>query len=550
MSPLTIQRHIRRVLALLLALAPAAWGAPASFPGNTTPVTLDGAPLGTQTVGSGLRNSVVQAADGTYHLWAILNTPDSVISRMVHATSTDGIHFTRQGTLSPPAGYWLTFGCGTTAATEPVASFVRVSQVGGQWIMMVWHQNQSGHTYYSYNTSVWQLDAGPDDLTPSLIGPLPTDLAACRTVGAPGRFHVGVFGMTGSRIWLRHVPQAGALAGSLGGNLGGYVVNLAASPPTSTPRPAADAAVPKQTVEANLFAGTGYYESASPVPPGLTRALVYNAGRALDQGGVIGAYYSFADYNSLAALEKELWYVESADGGTSWSAPAPLYAGQGAQVLVDGLPNTGNFSAPEVTAGGRGYFMTRDACNNTVMVTAADPSSDPRLAVAKQFDPPSVGLGEVSQLTITLQAPQGCSPAPATPAITGLGFTDTLPTGVALTGTTVSNTCNGTLSAQAGAPSLSLAGATLGMGQSCSIVVQVRGDAVGAHDNLIAATAVQNDQSLPPARAAAATLTVRSAPPPIQPVPTSTPWGLAALTAMLGVAGAWPRRRRLESKRN
>ena len=75
----------------LVLIAPTAWAAPVAFPTNTTAVTLDGAPLGTGTLGSGLRNTVVQAADGSYHLWAIMNNPDSVISRIVHATATDGV---------------------------------------------------------------------------------------------------------------------------------------------------------------------------------------------------------------------------------------------------------------------------------------------------------------------------------------------------------------------------------------------------------------------------------------------------------------------------
>jgi len=76
------------VLALAAAALHTAHAAPVAFPTNTTVVQLDGAPLAL------LRNTVAIDAGGTYHLWAIPNGGDSVISKIVHATATDGIHFT------------------------------------------------------------------------------------------------------------------------------------------------------------------------------------------------------------------------------------------------------------------------------------------------------------------------------------------------------------------------------------------------------------------------------------------------------------------------
>ena len=522
----------------LVLIAPTAWAAPVAFPTNTTAVTLDGAPLGTGTLGSGLRNTVVQAADGSYHLWAIMNNPDSVISRIVHATATDGIHFITQGRLAPPANYWSTYACGLPPATEPIASFLRVSQVGGEWMLAVWHQNQPPHTYYSYNTSVWRLGADPANLAPTLVGPLPS--TSCATAAAPGRFHLGVFGMADSRIWLRQASGAGSLPGALGGNLGGYTIDLNTAPPTTSPRPSADASVPKLTREADLFAGTGFYETGT-APAGATRAYVYNAGRTLAQGGAIGTYYSFINFSTDTAIEKELRYVESSDGGITWTVPARIYGGQGAQVLVNGLPNGGNFNAPEVTTGGRAYFTTRDACNNAVMVTAADAAADPRLAVTKRFSPASVAVGGTSQLSITVQAPAGCTPAPVAPVVTSLALADALQTGLLLTGNVVSNTCGGTLSAPAGTTSLTLGGVALNMGQSCTAVVEVQANAAGTYDNVIAASSVTNDQALLPAQDAAARLVVAG---PVQPVPAHTPWGLAALAGLMGLVVAWRRQRR------
>ncbi|MGF6214005.1 putative repeat protein (TIGR01451 family) [Comamonas sp. 4034] len=496
-------------VALLLLASTVVRAGPVVFPSSTVAVTLDGVPLGTKTSGSGLRNSVVRADDGSYHLWLIKNGADSFISKMIHATSVDGLAFTTQGVLQPPANYWaLACGANSIPATEPIATFVRVSKVSGEWLMAVWHQNQAGQNWYSYNTSIWRIGSNPGSLAVTPIGPLPSQ--TCGTSTGPGRFHIGAFGVEDSFIYLRHVPQAGALPGSRGGNLGRYGVNLAASPPLTTPRPATDAGIPKQTLEADLFAGTVFSEIL-PLPPGGTRALVYNAGRTLRMGSVLGTYYNFADYNTTAALEKDLWYVESADGGVSWSSPARIYGPGGVNVLVNGLPNGGNFSAPEVTSDGRSYFLTRDACNNSVMVTAPGDSDDPSLSVSMQFSPSSIVAGQTTQWAVTLQGPQGCDPLATTPVITDLAYAHSLPANLQFTGVVVSNSCAGVLNSPAGS-SLSLSGVELAAGQSCTTVLEVRGIEPGSYDDRIAAAVVTNAQNLTPVRDAEATLIVSEAP--------------------------------------
>ena len=524
-------------LVLGMFLATPLWAAPVAFPTNTTAVTLDGTALGDASPGTSLRTSVARASDGTYHLWMLPAGTSSLLSEMVHATSADGIHFTSQGKLTPPANYWQLMACGPSTSPEPISSFVRVSQSGGEWLMTVWHPNAAGqNTFYSYSSSIWRLGTDPANLTPTLAGPLPS--TSCGTANAPGRHHLGTFGIADGRLWLRQSAAAGALPGARGGNVGGYTFDLGTSPPTTSPRPSADPGTPKQTREADLFAGTGYYETGSPPPA--TRAYVYNAGRTLAQGGALGTYYSFADYNSAAALEQDMWYVESTDRGSTWTAPARIYPGQGATVLVDGLPNRGNFSGPEVTSDGRTYFATRDACNNNVLVTAAGAAADPRLAIRKQFSPSNVPVGGTSQLSITVQAPAGCAPAPAGPVVTNLALTDPLPAGVTLTGAITSNTCGGTLSAPAGGSTLNLTGVALSMGQSCSAVVEVRADSAGTHNNVIAASAVTNDQLLAPASDASAPLVAAA----VQAVPVAPPAGLALLATLVGAVAVWRRPRR------
>ncbi len=115
-------KHLRRIPKWLVALPlAAAMASPAfaqaEFPMETTPVTLDGTAVGTPTSttlsDSALLNSIV-LVDGTYHMWA--RRGNGKISQMIHATSDDGIRFTTDAALRPPANYWTT--CPSSASNR------------------------------------------------------------------------------------------------------------------------------------------------------------------------------------------------------------------------------------------------------------------------------------------------------------------------------------------------------------------------------------------------------------------------------------------------
>lgn len=545
-------RHIPKWLAAL-PLAAAMAGpafAQAAFPMETTPVTLDGTPLGTQTTGSGLINTVV-LVDGVYHMWVIKSGADSYVSKTIHATSADGIRFTSDGTMTVPEKYWQ-LPCGatdpTTLVNEPTASRLRVSQVDGQWIMTVWHGNQPGTTLYSYNTSIWRIGADPNSHALSLIGPLPAANCAPADNKRPGNNHVGVFGMTASqqeggdlRIWLRQesnstpqTPTNPPTPTFTGGNLGGYAIDF--GPPITTSTVPAYDRFATETYQGDLFADTGYYEY--PIDSGST--MVHAIGRTLDHGGgTFVTYYALMDRASQVPREHELWYVKSTDYGENWGVPTRIYGdGVGDGVLVNGMPATYGFRAPEVVAGGeRTYFWTRDVCNNHVMVTAIDEQTKPKLNIAKDFEPNQIDVGATSQLTVTVTAPTVCQPAPEGDIVTNIMLTDTLPGEgkVTLTGTTLDNTCGGTVTANAGETAITLTGAGLPMGGSCEFTVEVKGNAAGVYPNVIPVANVTNDLKWAAAEDARDTLTV-GAPPPatVTPVPTTGPLSLAALAGLLG----------------
>ena len=105
-------------------------------------------------------------------------------------------------------------------------------------------------------------------------------------------------------------------------------------------------------------------------------------------------------------------------------------------------------------------------------------------AISKSFGASAIGLGQSTSLsfTITNSNPNG------TPALNGVGFTDTLPANLVVAtpnGLTGSCGVGGTITATAGSGSVSLAGATLPAGASCTFSLNVTGTAAGTSINAV-----------------------------------------------------------------
>jgi len=97
--------------------------------------------------------------------------------------------------------------------------------------------------------------------------------------------------------------------------------------------------------------------------------------------------------------------------------------------------------------------------------------------ISKAFGAASIPLNGTTSLTFTINNPN------ATVALTGIAFSDTLPsttgTLVVATPAGVTNTCGGTVTATAGTGVISLSGATVATGASCTLTVNVTGTAAG-----------------------------------------------------------------------
>jgi uncharacterized repeat protein (TIGR01451 family) len=100
-------------------------------------------------------------------------------------------------------------------------------------------------------------------------------------------------------------------------------------------------------------------------------------------------------------------------------------------------------------------------------------------SIAKAFGAASIPVGGTTSLTFSITNPN------ATIALSGVAFTDTLPSGlVVATPTGLSNTCGGTATATAGSSSVSLSGGTLPASGSCTFALNVTGTTAGVKNNV------------------------------------------------------------------
>jgi CSLREA domain-containing protein len=117
------------------------------------------------------------------------------------------------------------------------------------------------------------------------------------------------------------------------------------------------------------------------------------------------------------------------------------------------------------TEGGTG------ATSNTAVLTVIAPP-----AIAKAFNPTSIAVNATTELTFTITNP----PANTAP-LTGVGFSDTLPTGLTVANNSAS-TCGGTLTTTA-PTGIALTGATIAVSSQCQFSVTVTGTAVNNYTN-------------------------------------------------------------------
>ncbi len=111
---------------------------------------------------------------------------------------------------------------------------------------------------------------------------------------------------------------------------------------------------------------------------------------------------------------------------------------------------------------------------------------------SKDFSPATIGYGEESTVTITLENP-------ATGVdLTNLSLTDNLPSGMIIsTSPDGTSSCSGTITAVSGSDNFSISGVNLPAGNTCTFTFDVIGIQPGNHSNTISSTDITNDQNIP-----------------------------------------------------
>ena len=157
------------------------------------------------------------------------------------------------------------------------------------------------------------------------------------------------------------------------------------------------------------------------------------------------------------------------------------------------------------TSAGSGLL---DAVQWDDVVFDSSPLAVPPPTIAKAFSPTTINVNDTSALTFTIN-----NTALGNGALTGVAFSDTLPAGVVVaTPNGQTGTCGGgTITATAGSGSVSLSGASLAAGASCTFSVDVIGNTAGSKVNTTGnITSTESGQG----GTATATLTV-NAPTPV-----------------------------------
>jgi len=167
--------------------------------------------------------------------------------------------------------------------------------------------------------------------------------------------------------------------------------------------------------------------------------------------------------------------------------------GGGTITAVAGAPSV-SLSTATLAASGSCTFSvnvtgaTGGVKNNSVQVTSTEGgtgnTSNATITVispptlTKGFGAASIPLNGTTTLTFSVSNPN------TTTGLTGIGFTDTLPTGLIIaTPNGLTTTCSGTITATQGTNVINLTGASLAASGNCTFAVNVTGTAAGTKNN-------------------------------------------------------------------
>jgi hypothetical protein len=223
--------------------------------------------------------------------------------------------------------------------------------------------------------------------------------------------------------------------------------------------------------------------------------------------------------------------ASNACGGTFTATAGSGSVGLSAGALAAGASCSASVNVTGMSAGAKdnttGPIISNEsgsgAPSNTATVTVIAPPT-----ITKAFGNSQVWVGYSTTLSFTITNPNPTS------ALSGIGFTDTFPAGftVATPNGLVGSCGSGAIAAAAGSGSVTLSGASLPAGGTCTFSVRIT--ATGAGNVVNVTGAISSTETGPGATSNAAALSVALTP---TPTPTLQMWRLLLLALGFGAIG-------------
>jgi len=187
-----------------------------------------------------------------------------------------------------------------------------------------------------------------------------------------------------------------------------------------------------------------------------------------------------------AANNNNYIHIYSSTDGTNFTLVSSTDISKGSwQPAVSGTAATTGLNKTwfRITPQTRGNQTTASVLLDDITITGCPRPTKPTLD--KAFSPTTIGQGTNSTLTFTFTNPNSTS-------LTGVSFSDSLPTGLVVANPnglsgpscTVGAISGQTITATAGSTSISMSGATLSANASCSFSVDVTGAMPGVYTNI------------------------------------------------------------------
>ncbi|MGD2057417.1 MAG: hypothetical protein PVI04_01700, partial [Anaerolineales bacterium] len=224
----------------------------------------------------------------------------------------------------------------------------------------------------------------------------------------------------------------------------------------------------------------------TPVPDALSAPYIEFSLDTANYGGAqISFQYSLLTQGQWAANNNNTLYVYSSTDGSTFSLAGTIDATKGSwQPLATVNATATGTSATwfRITAVTRGNQPTSSVWLDNVSISGCPRPDAPTLS--KEFSPTTIPEGSTSTLTFTLSNPNSST-------LTAVTFEDTLPSGLLIANPNgLGQSCStgslsgGTISAPPESSTFQLTGATLSAGASCTISMEVLGDAAGQYENI------------------------------------------------------------------